>query len=1041
MIFAFSKIWEIVSNILTKESKMLRSLNSGVSGLLNHQVRMDSVGNNIANVNTTGFKARRTTFSESFSQLMKGASRTESKAGGTNPMQVGLGVNVGSIDVIMSQGNLQNTGRLLDIGIEGNAFFGVSDGVGTYYTRCGAFQLDSNGYIMLPTNGMVLQGKMADAMGNFPPGTAIGNIQIPLNQQSPAKATTEVTLAKNLNMDGEAKGSVTYTQRLLHAADSLRYPGANGINDSGHGKHDTKLTSLYDGNGKSFNMKEGDIITMSFYTDTTYENPVEESFFITSDGSLVNRLVTGSSQVNTELGEADFSSGKKNINSLDDLMRAIEYTLKSYIGNPPNPAALPGDPDYVEPLSVSLSSKGELELKGVSKDVFGFTIMSSNPNSGKIDDSASVTKAFNFGSYLGPGVLGSQTYTANGFNGNISIPEDSFFPSNATYKGILDTATVPPTITTPLLDIWQPKTVSNRASFDVSTLTTPTSGRVQNNSGESLAVLMPLNYTFSNTGDKYTFNVGNIIYDGNTPIRVTLADGTITRDITKGTAFPQGSTFIAPAGPLTIPVLIPGSVPDGDDEATTTLTANSITSNTIPPTTASPAFPAGLTPLDLTLCFNNSGKSVNVLAMEQLSANDKIPEGSKNRMSIANLTLNATQIVQVEVKSTSLSGVLLRPAEQYDYLGEILGSNGEAMNLVDGATISFTSSIGEEQINSSPLTYKKSSTLLDDLMMQLRNDMKLPYDYMDKDNNSYPSVAIKTPSLGEDGIPEGALVFRGLPGKAFSIENLTITARNPGGVAMAPTGFASAMATTTYRSATNAEVVPTEISVYDDSGAEHILRFEFTHTGVNGEWIWKASFGGKEIINPPGSGSGKITFGRDGTLAAWLFDDGGSALQFDPANGAKAMRIKLNVGGPGNWKGLTQSDAPSTAQATTQNGYTSGSLTEMSIDEFGLIEGKFSNGINKKIAQIMVVDFANPGGLLDVSDNVYTLSANSGDPIWGKPKTQSSSSLRPGALEMANVDLASEFTNMITTQRGYQANSRIITVSDTMLEEAVNLKR
>jgi flagellar hook protein FlgE len=113
----------------------------------------------------------------------------------------------------------------------------------------------------------------------------------------------------------------------------------------------------------------------------------------------------------------------------------------------------------------------------------------------------------------------------------------------------------------------------------------------------------------------------------------------------------------------------------------------------------------------------------------------------------------------------------------------------------------------------------------------------------------------------------------------------------------------------------------------------------------------------------------------------------------------------------------------------------------MSIDEFGLIEGKFSNGINKKLAQIMVVDFANPGGLLDVSDNVFSLSANSGDPVWGKPNTQSSSKLRPGSLEMANVDLAGEFTNMITTQRGYQANSRIITVSDTMLEEAVNLKR
>jgi flagellar hook protein FlgE len=153
------------------------------------------------------------------------------------------------------------------------------------------------------------------------------------------------------------------------------------------------------------------------------------------------------------------------------------------------------------------------------------------------------------------------------------------------------------------------------------------------------------------------------------------------------------------------------------------------------------------------------------------------------------------------------------------------------------------------------------------------------------------------------------------------------------------------------------------------------------------------------------------------------------------------MRFKLNVGGPGDNKGITQFDLPSSVQAHRQDGYTAGNLVELSIDEFGLIEGSFSNGTNKKIAQIMVVDFANPGGLLDMSDNIFTVSANSGEPVWGNPKTQSSSSLRPGALEMSNVDLAGEFTNMITTQRGYQANSRIITVSDTLLEEAVNLKR
>jgi len=1022
-----------------------------VSGLLNHQVRMDSVGNNIANVNTTGFKARRTTFSESFSQLMKGASRSESKAGGTNPMQIGLGVNVGSIDTIMGQGNLQNTGRLLDIGIEGNAFFGVSDGVGTFYTRCGAFQLDSQGYIVLPTNGMVLQGKMADAMGNFPPGTAIGNLQMPLNQQSPAKATTEVNLAKNLNINGEAKGSVSYSQRLLHNADSNRVYGENGLNDKGRGKHDTVLSSLYDANGLPFNMKAGDVITISFYTDTNYEDKQEMSFEITGDGTEVERVMFDSSfnpprpiqnSNNSVTGSANFgtgSNGTNKINSLDDLMRAIEYTLNDYIYRKDpiiNYAGLPA-PD---PVTVNLGVDGRLKIDGVRQDIFGFSIESNNPNSGKIDDSASVTKAFNFGSYMGPGVLGSQTYTANGYTGNVKIPIGNFFPANSKYVGTDDTY---PTLPTDPLDIWEPKVVPYRAKFDVSTLNDPASpgytafatGRVQNNSGENISVLVP---ELANTGD--TFDIDGIVNDSGQDIAVVLADGTTYRNIKAGSVFPQGSQLIPASGvggtwpntnPASISIKIPGVVPSGGFYATSS-------SNLATSTTPEDDY-------DLSLCWNNSGKNVSVFAAEEVKAPDPgppveyydIPAGSKDRTTPGGTINN----VIVGVTSDTKSGKLLRPAEQYDYLADILNAQGNEMGLVDGAKISFQASIGEERVDSTPLTYRKGSTLLDDLMMQLRNDLKLPFDYMGKDNNNYPSVAIKTPSLGEDGIPEGALVFRGLPGKAFSINNLVINAKNPGGVSTSPNGFMSGFKIHPYKAAENAEVVPAEISIFDESGAEHILRFEFTHTGVNGEWIWKANFGGKEIISPPGSGSGKIIFGQDGTLAAFLFDDGGSALQFDPANGSRAMRVKLNAGGPGDWKGLTTSDLPSSVQAIGQDGYPPGLLLEMSIDEFGLIEGKFSNGINKKLAQIMVVDFANPGGLLDVSDNVFGLSANSGDPVWGKPKSQSSSSIRPGALEMANVDLASEFTNMITTQRGYQANSRIITVSDTMLEEAVNLKR
>jgi flagellar hook protein FlgE len=196
--------------------------------------------------------------------------------------------------------------------------------------------------------------------------------------------------------------------------------------------------------------------------------------------------------------------------------------------------------------------------------------------------------------------------------------------------------------------------------------------------------------------------------------------------------------------------------------------------------------------------------------------------------------------------------------------------------------------------------------------------------------------------------------------------------------------------------------------------------------------------GQEEIIE---GGKGRVSFGQDGSVSSFTFDDNAAALVFDPKNGSRNVTVRLDVGGPGDFTGLTQFRSPTTAAAVGQDGYTMGRLRQISIGEDGMVTGAFTNGTNKNLAQILVVDFTNPGGLQKVKDSVYTVSANSGDPIYGAPGAQSSSVIKPGALELSNVELAQEFTDMITTQRGYQANARVITVSDSLLEELVSLKR
>ncbi|MBK8250683.1 MAG: flagellar hook protein FlgE [Gemmatimonadetes bacterium] len=175
---------------------MMRSLFAGVSGLRNHQVRMDVIGNNISNVNTVAFKAGRVTFKEGFAQLLQGASRPPGDLGGTNPIQIGLGMQIGSVDMMYQQGNLETTGLATDLAIQGDAMFVVKKGTQNFYTRSGNFQLDAQGNLVSPTNGFVVQGKMADN-GVFLDG--IRDIILPVGQKTAARATDGVSLAGNLN--------------------------------------------------------------------------------------------------------------------------------------------------------------------------------------------------------------------------------------------------------------------------------------------------------------------------------------------------------------------------------------------------------------------------------------------------------------------------------------------------------------------------------------------------------------------------------------------------------------------------------------------------------------------------------------------------------------------------------------------------------------------------------------------------------------------------------------------------------------------------
>lgn len=213
----------------------------------------------------------------------------------------------------------------------------------------------------------------------------------------------------------------------------------------------------------------------------------------------------------------------------------------------------------------------------------------------------------------------------------------------------------------------------------------------------------------------------------------------------------------------------------------------------------------------------------------------------------------------------------------------------------------------------------------------------------------------------------------------------------------------------------------TSIEVFDSLGNPRNVFVDMVKYGDN-RWQW--------IAAGEAEGFGFIEFDSNGRFVS------------------QSGQITLN-GGPGandlsitpDFSGLVQYGDESTAMAAHQDGYPAGTLQRFSIDIRGVITGAFSNGVNRVLGQIAMATFANPGGLIKAGESMYQQSSNSGNAQIGAPDSESRGKIASGVLEMSNVDLSAEFTDMIITQRGFQANSRIITTSDEMLQELVNLKR
>jgi flagellar hook protein FlgE len=359
---------------------------------------------------------------------------------------------------------------------------------------------------------------------------------------------------------------------------------------------------------------------------------------------------------------------------------------------------------------------------------------------------------------------------------------------------------------------------------------------------------------------------------------------------------------------------------------------------------------------------------------------------------------------------TGDSEALLRPAVAADTLVTLKSSSGVGIGLLAGDDVTLISANVKG-------TIVAASPVLADI------DAGTTYgDYRDALRTALFTGA---PAVGEDIViqADGSLYLTGATGADNTVTGIVLGAGpNPSDDLRAT--FSASQSFGEIQRAQDATSYRTSTQVYDSLGNPLAVDYLFSKTASN-SWGWTASFEGSTV------GTGVMNFDSSGILVT---PTGSISI---PLTSGAASPLAIAV----DFTGCSQFTSDSSIVLNTQDGFSSATLNGFSIGQSGDVVGTFSNGRNLTLGQLAVASFRNSAGLKREGGNFMTESSNSGTAQFGAARTGGRGSIISGTLEMSNVDVAREFTDMIVTQRGFQANARVITTSDQMLEELVNLKR
>ncbi len=311
---------------------MLQALLAGVASIKAHQTRMTVIGDNLANVNTNSFKRSRVTFEDVLAQNIRGATRPTSTLGGTNPVQIGLGVLVAGTDLNMEQGSLNSTGRQTDLAVQGNGHLMIGNGTGVFYTRDGAIDMDANGDLVHRATGMRLLGWTASPTGvlnTSTPVTGASSLRIPIGQQSTAQVTGLVNFAGNLDANALATDEWRTTIRVydqLGGAHDVEFRFFNRITGPASPPAPAGANS-------SWSWEATDVASTTIIGTSEGATPTGERLFFDGNGALMNTAAVNN--VAVPAGNAPAFTFAAHFDKVGQLAMESQVQATSQDGFPP----------------------------------------------------------------------------------------------------------------------------------------------------------------------------------------------------------------------------------------------------------------------------------------------------------------------------------------------------------------------------------------------------------------------------------------------------------------------------------------------------------------------------------------------------------------------------------------------------------------------------------------------------------------------------------------------------------------------------------